>query len=97
MKGDLAWHRGVVAKYDPLFQHLCKVDDAAMTMTFEDIEALVGPLPASATTYRPWWGNQASGRHMQAHAWLNAGREVETVDLARRTVRFSGARWRRGS
>ena len=49
-------------------------------MTFDEIERLVGALPASALKYSPWWGNhQLDGAHVQAMAWLNAGREVETV------------------
>jgi hypothetical protein len=55
-------------------------------------------LPASATKFKQWWENEsAGGRHVQARAWLNAGREVERVDLVERVVRFSAAGWRRGS
>lgn len=87
-----------VAKYDPLFEYLCKSSDGAVTMQFEDIERLVGPLPTSATKYSVWWANQSGlGSHVQAKAWLDAGREVESVDLGARRVRFSSARWRRGS
>ena len=40
-------------------------------------------LPTSATKYPAWWGNEAgAGHHVQAKAWLNSGREVESVDLA---------------
>jgi hypothetical protein len=87
-----------VAKYDPLFEHLCKADDAPITLAFDEIERMVGPLPVSATKYPTWWANEAgAGGHVQAKAWLNSGREVESVDLAGRRVRFSTARWRRGS
>jgi hypothetical protein len=55
-------------------------------------------LPASATKSKQWWENESSGaRQVQAKAWLNAGREVERVDLRARFVRFSAASWRRGS
>jgi hypothetical protein len=30
-----------VAKYDPLFEFLCRADDGAVTLTFDAIEALV--------------------------------------------------------
>lgn len=86
-----------MAKYDPLFEHLCLAGDGAVEMSFEDVGQLVGGLPASAQQHRSWWGNEAGGRHVQAHAWVNAGREVVEVDLAARSVRFSAARWRRGS
>jgi hypothetical protein len=66
-------------------------------MTFEEIERLVGELPASATAHAAWWANESTPRHTQAKAWLNAGREVEHVDRARRRVRFSATGWRRGA
>jgi len=41
-----------MAKYDPLFRHLVAADASApIEMTFDDIERLVGPLPASASKY----------------------------------------------
>jgi hypothetical protein len=87
-----------MAKYDPLFEHLCRSGDGPVEMSFDEIEALVGPLPATASRQRAWWANEAAGgRHVQAHAWVNAGRQVESVDVDRRRVRFSGARWRRGA
>jgi len=88
-----------MAKYDPLFRHLVAADAAApIEMTFADIEGLVGPLPASASKYSAWWNNEQSDTtHVQALAWLNAGREVEMVDRDAGRVRFSAARWRRGS
>jgi hypothetical protein len=87
-----------VAKYDGLFEHLCRAGDGPITLGFDEIEQMVGQLPASATKYPAWWGNDAgAGGHVQAKAWLNSGREVESVDIAARRVRFSAARWRRGS
>jgi hypothetical protein len=91
-------HPGDVAKYDALFEHLCRAGDGPVTLTFTEIERLVGSLPASATTHRPWWANEVGGgRHVQAKAWINAGREVEAVDFNARTVTFGAPRWRRGS
>lgn len=67
-------------------------------MTFDDIKALVGVLPDGAARRRSWWDNDPSGRgHLQARAWLDAGREVEDVDRAARRVRFSAPTWRRGA
>jgi hypothetical protein len=92
---DILWN---VAKYDPLFEVLCRAADGPVSLTFDEIERLVGPLPASASKFTQWWENESTGgRHVQARAWLNAGREVEHVDLSRRTVRFSTAGWRRSS
>ena len=87
-----------MAKYDPLFQFLCRAADGPLELGFEEIGTLVGGLPATATKSRAWWSNDASGpQHAQARAWLNAGREVESVDVNRGVVRFSAAGWRRGA
>jgi hypothetical protein len=85
-----------MAKYDALFEHLCRADDGELVLSFAELDGLVGGLPASANRNRAWWGNEASGRHVHAKAWLNAGREVIDVDLGS-SVQFSAARWRRGS
>ncbi|MGI8684007.1 MAG: DUF7662 domain-containing protein [Acidimicrobiales bacterium] len=87
-----------MGKYDPLFEHLCRAPDAPVDMTFDEIATLVGALPPSATRSPSWWANTPGGsRNVQAHAWLNAGREVERVDRAAGRVRFSSPTWRRGS
>ncbi len=92
---DILW---IVAKYDPLFEYLCRAADAPVVLTFDEVERLVGPLPASATKFKQWWHNESTGgRDVHAKAWLNAGRQVERVDLSERCVRFSAAAWRRGS
>ena len=86
-----------MAKYDPLFEHLCRVGDTPVVMTFDEIDALVGGLPP-ASGQQAWWANESGGaRHVQARAWLNAGREVEHVDRQGRRVRFSAPTWRRGA
>ena len=87
-----------VAKYDALFEFLCRAGDGPVTLSFDEIERLVGSLPVSATKFTQWWTNESvGGRHVQARAWVNSGRDVEHVDLNRRVIRFSAARWRRGS
>jgi hypothetical protein len=45
-------------------------------------------LPASAEQYRPWWGNEVNAESRQCHAWLNAGWQVESVDLKAKRVVF---------
>ena len=91
------WHTATVAKYDPLFALLCMDPEAPVELPFDAIATLVGELPKSAFEHRAWWANEVGGRHVQANAWLNAGREVEAVDLQARTVRFSRSTWRRRS
>jgi len=81
-----------------LFRHLCTAGDGPVEMTFDEIEHLVGPLPRSATQHREWWSNdRGDTRHVQAKAWLDAGRQVETLDRAGRRVTFTAARWSRSS
>src|SRR3954452_22548443 len=85
-------------KYLPLFEYLSHATDGPIEMSFDEIGGLVGGLPASAERWPAWWANEPEGsRHVQARAWLNSGREVESVDRAAKRVRFSAAQWRRGS
>jgi len=87
-----------VRKYEPLFRYLCEAGDGPVEMTFEEIGRLVGGLPTSARRHPGWWSNEpVAGPHVQAEAWREAGREVIDVDLAGGQVRFSAARWLRGS
>ena len=79
-----------MAKYDPLFRHLVSADAGPIDMTFDEIERLVGALPASALKYSAWWSNhQLDGAHVQAmrgstqdvksRPWT--GRDVESVSV----------------
>lgn len=77
-----------VANYHGLRDHLATAAAGPVTMSFGRIDALVGGLPRSARTYRPWWGNHG-GTHVQAVAWLAAGRTVAAVDLGSEQVTFS--------
>jgi hypothetical protein len=72
-----------VAKFDPLFQDLCRAGDGPLEMAFDSVSALVGALPKSAFTHSAWRANEIDGRHVQAAAWMNAGRVVERADLTR--------------
>ena len=88
-----------MAKYDPLFEFLCRAGDGPVEMSFDDIDALIGGLPTSAAKHgrggRTSW--MWTPLDTFTRAWLNAERTVERVDLAGRRVRFSAARWQRGS
>jgi hypothetical protein len=86
-----------VGKYDALFRHLCNAGDDSLEMTFDEIELLVGPLPATASTRRTWWSNDPIHPSAHSRAWLDAGRQVSEVDTATRRATFSAARWRRSS
>ncbi len=70
-----------MSRYDPLQWHLTKTppERSEVRLTFGDVERLVGSLPDSARSYRPWWGN--STRSSQAQAWQAAGFVVDEVNL----------------
>jgi hypothetical protein len=79
----------MASKYDPLRDHLAARRDVVVEMTLAEVDRLVdGGLPRSAYTYPAWWANEVGGTHVQRHAWLDAGRRTEGVDLAAGTVRF---------
>lgn len=76
-----------MAKYDPLREHLKRAPHP-VEMAFEEIARLVGGLPPTAHNNDAWWANNSNG-HVQAAAWLAAGRRVTRVSLRDRRVRFS--------
>lgn len=81
-----------MGKYDPLRTELRRRDTNRVTMRFEEIAAIVGNLPRSAREHRAWWSNEHRGRHVQAHAWLDAGYGVDSVDLDQCIVTFARGR-----
>lgn len=82
----------MASKYDALAAHLRKQRGPTHTMSFADIEDLIGtPLPDSSYTHSAWWGNDRSpdSTHSQAkYGWLAAGWESDSVDPSRQLVTF---------
>jgi hypothetical protein len=78
-------YRPGMGKYDPLAQFL-QTAARPCSLTFAQIDSLVGGLPASARAHREWWGNDRY--HVQARAWLSVNRPVGEIDLGRAIVRF---------
>lgn len=74
----------MTAKYEPLELHLRETSPSTheVTLTFSELAGILGgPLPSSAFTHRPWWGNQKDSKtRPQAHAWLSAGFAVDAVN-----------------
>lgn len=69
-----------MGKYDPLYNYLSKRTDARITLTFKEIESLIGDnLPESARTYSAWWGNSNTKDHPHSRSWLDAN--YKTVDV----------------
>lgn len=79
-------------KYDPLYRHLVAIGAGERTtiLTTGRIESIIGEdLPVSAYRLRQWWANEiGNSRHVQARAWLDAGWEVQNVDLHANSVTF---------
>ncbi|MBE7382334.1 MAG: hypothetical protein F6J95_013110 [Leptolyngbya sp. SIO1E4] len=70
------------SKYYPLFEHLQSCNSSAVTLTFAEIEALMGcSLPASTLKKKNWWSNRDSPSALQATAWVSAGYQIESIDL----------------
>jgi hypothetical protein len=84
----------MAGKYTPLEHYLRGITPGLdeVSLSFEKIEQVLGAsLPPSAHRHQAWWANEADGRHVHAHAWMNAGWRVDFVDQGRRLVRFRRA------
>jgi len=83
-----------MGKYNPLATFLAATPTfvSEATFSFGQIEQIIGaPLPWAAYEHRQWWENEATGRHVQARAWMNAGWRVSEVDQTQKWVRFRRA------
>lgn len=77
------------SKYQPLQQHLENSNTAEITLTFTEIEQIIGnTLPDSAHTKRQWWGNRNKGA-LQSTSWIQAGYSVTKIDLEAKKITFS--------
>ncbi len=76
---------GKGAKYAPLLLFLKKKDASQVMMRYDEIAALVGGLPKSASLHRAWWGNHEG--NSQAQGWMPA-RYLAEPDMSRRSVVF---------
>lgn len=75
------------SKYYPLFEHLQSCQQEETTLTFAEIEALIGrSLPTSAYTKKNWWSNRDTTGALQAGAWVTAGFHVDTIDLEQKII-----------
>ena len=77
-------------KYDPLYSYLSIQKSPHVTMTFSEIEMVLGcELPPSARKYAAWWANAnpGTGQHPYSQAWLLAGMRA-TVNLMVERVVF---------
>lgn len=78
-----------MSKYAPLVVHLRAQQGSSVTMTFQQIDHLVGGLPRSARNHEAWWANsRTEDSHTWAHQWLAAGWERGALDLVNGVVTF---------
>jgi len=75
--------------YDPLYDWLRGRTDNRIPVTFAQVEGILHfDLPNTARSRSQWWQNNST-RHVQAHAWLEAGFHTEDVNLRDETVVFT--------
>ena len=77
-------------KYDALQDYLASQaeDTCQLTMTFTQIDELVGQLPQTARIRRTWWANTTDDER-EPKAWQAAGWHVQSVDLEAKAVVFA--------
>lgn len=81
------------SSYAPLAEHLAAANDNVETLSFAQLERVLGrPLPASARRHRAWWSNESSGTHTHAAAWMGAGWVADAIDLDSGVVTFRRGR-----
>jgi hypothetical protein len=77
-----------MSKYAPLAAFLRGQRTNEVSLTFADIERIVGTkLPPKAQHHRAWWSNNPSNNVM-TKVWLAAGFRSEQVDLEGRRLTF---------
>jgi hypothetical protein len=78
----------VVGKYEPLGQFLRDQRTQEVSLTFREIEKIIGTtLPPKAQQHRAWWSNNASNNVM-TRVWLDAGYESAQVNIGARKLVF---------
>jgi hypothetical protein len=83
------------SRYARLGQFLDQLPEGieAVTLSFKDIEALIGgKLPQSAYTHRAWWANDSTS-HVQSKQWLKVGWRVATADVQAELIIFERTRY----
>lgn len=78
-----------MSKYGPLADFLARSNATTITLTFAQIERLVGPLPPSAG-HGWWWANmpRVESQRSHARAWIGAGYQAHTPDVRASTAIF---------
>ncbi len=84
-----SWLHNKTGKYSKLGDHLDKQTASPLTMTFKQIEKVLGfPLVPSAYKERGWWSNGGG----QANTWISRGWRTEQVSQSRQQLTFRRGR-----
>jgi len=76
-------------KYDALKPFFESLTGNEVTLTFADIETVLGfKLPSSAHEHNSWWANSKTASHWWTHHWMRAGWERTSLDLEGKRVSF---------
>jgi hypothetical protein len=74
--------------YDKLAMWLAEQVESPITLSFAQIEEIIGrKLPPSAFAHREWWANDSVG-HSHSKRWLDAGWRTRYPNLTDRVVTF---------
>ena len=77
-----------MGKYDPVREHLFTSGKPTVSMSFEELDSLVGGLPRSAYRYQAYWANEQHPHQPWKQAWMAADYTVDHYDLNTQRVRF---------
>lgn len=70
-----------MGKYEPLMMYLDKCGESQVTMSYKEIEAILGDsLPISAHKKKEWWSNNDT-THTQSSAWSDVGYKTTNIKL----------------
>jgi hypothetical protein len=88
----MAFPRGVfpgLARYQPLGDWLAAQQGASVTLTFTEIEQILGqPLPTRARVASSWWHTTERRQDPPARVWGAAGWRVAAVDRRHAAVTY---------
>ena len=79
--------------YWPLKAHFAGLTAASATMTFKEMEKILGrPLPKAARTHKAFWYEREGSTREICRAWKTEGYEMADLNLKREKVKFKRER-----
>lgn len=78
----------MTSKYDRLGDHLAALGVETITLTFAEVESIIGPLPKAARHLPSWWEARPGTQFHHALYWQNMGYIAARPDFAAGTVTF---------